>query len=336
MQPILIIGTQRSGSNLFRLMLNQLGQIAAPHPPHILQLFFPLLDKYGDLNKAENYAALAADLCAFVKANPVPWHMDRLEPTTIINKNGPYNLIQLYSAIYEAYARQNGASMWCCKSMANLYYIDRIEEQGLKPLYIHLIRDGRDVAVSFKKAIVGEKHIYHLAKQWKEDQETSERLCMQYAPDRYIQLYYEDLIHDTEATLRKLLTKIGLDFDEKILHYYEADEAKQTAEAGKMWNNVVNPVMEKNSNKYLKSLSPEEILIFESIAGDTLSHYGYELQYKQEERITVFDPAQIELFHTINKKMKEEAMASFDPEGSQKRKKQEQIIRAIKDRPALI
>ena len=33
---IFMIGTQRSGSNLLRLMVNQAPDIAAPHPPHIL------------------------------------------------------------------------------------------------------------------------------------------------------------------------------------------------------------------------------------------------------------------------------------------------------------
>ena len=39
------IGTQRSGSNLLRLMLNQLEGIYAPHPPHILKTFYPLNTK---------------------------------------------------------------------------------------------------------------------------------------------------------------------------------------------------------------------------------------------------------------------------------------------------
>ena len=55
MTPVFMIGTQRSGSNLLRLMLNQLSDIASPHPPHILERMFPLMDHYGDLDKDENY-----------------------------------------------------------------------------------------------------------------------------------------------------------------------------------------------------------------------------------------------------------------------------------------
>ena len=45
-----MIGTQRSGSNLLRLMLNQQPAIASPHPPHILERFMPLLPLYGNLD----------------------------------------------------------------------------------------------------------------------------------------------------------------------------------------------------------------------------------------------------------------------------------------------
>ena len=60
---IFMIGTQRSGSNLLRLMLNELPRIAAPHPPHILQRMMPLAQNYGDLGRRENFAQLVDDVC---------------------------------------------------------------------------------------------------------------------------------------------------------------------------------------------------------------------------------------------------------------------------------
>ena len=48
---IFMIWIQRSGSNLLRLMLNELPEIAAPHPPHILQRMMPLVPRYGDLDR---------------------------------------------------------------------------------------------------------------------------------------------------------------------------------------------------------------------------------------------------------------------------------------------
>ena len=70
--PILMIGTQRSGSILLRLMLNQLPEVAAPHPPHILQRLMPMVAGYGDLGGDANFERLVDDVCRLVELNPVP------------------------------------------------------------------------------------------------------------------------------------------------------------------------------------------------------------------------------------------------------------------------
>ncbi len=43
MQALLLVGEQRSGSNLLRLMISNSHEIAAPHPPHILQRIEPIV-----------------------------------------------------------------------------------------------------------------------------------------------------------------------------------------------------------------------------------------------------------------------------------------------------
>ena len=75
---IQIIGTQRSGSNLLRVILNQSGEIASPHPPHILVTFAPLLKFYGNLD-AYAYKTLIDDVVNYVEANPVPWDDVKIE-----------------------------------------------------------------------------------------------------------------------------------------------------------------------------------------------------------------------------------------------------------------
>jgi hypothetical protein len=311
-------------------MLNQIREIAAPHPPHILFNFYPLLPKYGDLELSANFQRLAEDICDFVKANPVSWKMDDLQASTLVARTRQHGLIDLYCAIYEEYAERNHADMWCNKSMVNFNFIPQLEAKGLKPIYIHLVRDGRDVAASFRKAIVGEKHIYHLAKQWKQDQENSEKYVSEYAADRYILLFYEDLIHEPENTMKKLLERLGLKFNDEVLSFYKTEEARHTATAGKMWNNVTQPVMKKNSNKFLTRLSTEDIDLFESIAGDMLEHFGYRLHGNSANYWISFSEAEISVFDALNNKMKEEAGSILDPEGSKKRKGQEELIQRIK------
>ncbi len=331
MQPIIIIGTQRSGSNLLRLMLNQHSQIAAPHPPHILQTFMPLLPRYGDLNIAHNFAQLAEDVCAFVMLNPVNWGV-QYSVAEVVSKTKSQTLTGIYEAIYETYAAAQHKSYWCSKSMTNLYYIPQIEAAGVKPFYIHLIRDGRDVAASFRKAIVGEKHCYHIAKQWKADQDTAEKNCHLHAPERYIPLVYENLIRDPENTLRILVHHLGLSFEPVMLNYHKTNEAEKTAEAGKMWDNVRQPIMKFNSNKFLSQLNENDVLVFESVAGDVLERYGYTPYFEHDKWTKQYSDEEITAFCTENDTLKKEALKSFDPEGVKKREAQDNLVRAIKSR----
>ena len=68
MQFFQLIGTQRSGSNLFRLMLNEFDDIYAPHPPHLLSTFYHLQKNYNDFDK------LVSDMVKWVKFNPIKWN----------------------------------------------------------------------------------------------------------------------------------------------------------------------------------------------------------------------------------------------------------------------
>ena len=331
MQSIIIIGTQRSGSNLLRLMLNQHSQIAAPHPPHVMQTFMPLLPKYGDLNNSDSFMQLATDVCSFVMLNPVPWGFN-YDAKTVAAKAKSHTLVGIYEVIYETYAAAQQKTFWCSKSMTNLYFIPQIRAAGVHPFYIHLIRDGRDVAASFRKAIVGEKHCYHIARQWKEDQETAEKNCHEFAADRYIPVMYENLIRDPENTLRILLHHMGLQFEATMLQYHQTNEAQKTAEAGKMWDNVRKPVMVTNSNKFLSQLSEEDVRIFESVAGDVLQRHGYTPYFAPDKWIKQFSYEQVAEFTAANEAMKAEAMKNFDPEGVKKREAQDNLVKNIKSR----
>ena len=331
-QPIQMIGTQRSGSNLLRLLLNQYSEIVAPHPPHILQRFYPLLPAYGDLSAPENMARLTNDVSLLVECNPVPWKDIVLNREEIVRNCKSNNLIQIFRAVYDQMARCNSASMWICKSMANVAFAGQMEEQGLSPLYIYLYRDGRDVACSFKKAIVGEKHVYHIAQQWRKDQLDSLQLSEKIESKRFFQISYESLVSNPEQEMARLSNFLQLSYDPAIFDYYKSDESKNTSSAGKMWENVAKPIFGNNSKKYLKELTKEEIIIFESVAGDTLERLGYELEYPDLSKDFVISKEDIQRYNEENKILKEQSGMFADPEGVKLREPQDKLIAAIKSR----
>lgn len=331
-QSIQMIGTQRSGSNLLRLLLNQYPSITAPHPPHILQRFYPLLNVYGDLSMQANMRLLTNDVCLLVEKNPVPWKGIVLDRDKIVSRCKSNNLVQIFKEIYDEMARTTHATMWVCKSMANVKYAGQLEEQGLNPLYIYLVRDGRDVACSFKKAIVGEKHIYNIAKQWVDDQLECLNLRERIPQDRFFQIGYESLINNPEMEMVRLSKFLNVSFDPEIFNFYTSEESKNTSTAGKMWENVAKPIFNTNSRKFLRELTTEEILIFESVAGDVLESLGYERQFTDLLVDFSITDEDIVRFKKENELLKAQANLEADPEGLILRQPQDQLIAGIRSR----
>ncbi len=325
-QAIQFIGTQRSGSNLLRVMLNQHPQISAPHPPHILQVIMPLLPMYGDLQIETSFEKLVNDVCTLVEKNPVNWSV-KFDRGAIREMCANNSLPQIMRAIYFTKAKLKNASWWCCKSMASVHYAKEIEASGIHPVYLFQYRDGRDVACSFRKAVVGEKHMYFLAKQWKHEQELSMALREQYE-DRTITVQYETFMTDTEGTLQDICAKLQLDYTSEMLNYADADESKITASSGKMWSNLTKPLMRNNSKKYLTEMTHDDLVIFESVAGDTLEKLGYvrEIPVSLLRKYTDDDVKQ---FAVHNALWQSEAKA-LAVEDMSKRKEQDTFVAELK------
>ena len=102
-----------------------------------------------------------------VELNSVKWIQLELDRERIFRQCKRFDLIEIFRIIYEEHAINENAVIWVCKSMVNIQFCDQLENSIMSSKYIYLYRDGRDVSCSFKKAIVGEKHVYHIAQQWK-------------------------------------------------------------------------------------------------------------------------------------------------------------------------
>jgi len=334
-KAIQFIGTQRSGSNLLRLMLNQLPEISAPHPPHILKIFFPILSRYGDLNIPRHFYQLAEDVCAWVNANPVPWDGVIFHVDDMLRQCRRNTLMELFTRIYETKARHDQGAYWCCKSMESVNYVDQIEAAGIAPYYLHIYRDGRDVALSFLKAIVGPKHVYYLAKKWDEEQRLSLLVRQRLGPQRVIQVRYEDLIRDPKAEMHRLCSALGVPYSDEIFEYYHSTESLNTATSGQMWKNVVKPIMADNHDKFRREFSGEQLVIFERVAGPVLDELGYQNMIWPNVSQVPFTGSELAQFKHVAEEQYEHVINTAEHEELERRKPQEQLLKEIMARPSL-
>ncbi len=336
MVPVFMIGTQRSGSNLLRLMLNQLPEIAAPHPPHILQRIMPLLPLYGDLSVDKNFAELVEDVCRLVELNPVPWEGVKLDRADVARRCLERSPTAIHGAVYDICAEAKGAKTWCCKSLANINYMPQIEAYFQKPKYIYLYRDGRDVAVSFLKAVVGEKHFYHIAKEWAATQERALRIQREIETARFLTIGYEELINAPRSTAGDICDYLGVFYRESMLEYHRTEEAKRAASSSGLWGNVTNPVMKNNSRKFLREADELDVRIFESVAGRALDALGYERAFIKKGEELVFTDEEIRAFDAENARMKREILERVDPADRSRRDQQAGLLNAIRERHAAV
>ena len=328
----LMIGTQRSGSNLLRLMLNQIDGIAAPHPPHILQRMMPLVPSYGDLSQGNSFRLLVDDVCRLVELNPVTWDGVSLDREDVINRCKEQSLVAIFFAIYDILAETWGATHWCCKSLANVQYLPEINSYSSDSKFIYLYRDGRDVALSFQKAVVGEKHIYHIANAWAKSQRMALQMRGILGADRFYNISYEDLIGNPETTLKGLCKFMGKEYTPELLNFHQSNEASNAASSSSLWGNVTKPVMKQNTKKFLKQATEEEITIFELVAGDVLDALGYERERIAKGNEIQFSDRAIALYDEIDQRLKQEKRAQMDPEDLKRRDRQASLLKEIKER----
>lgn len=334
MNPVFMIGTQRSGSNLLRLMLNQLKEVASPHPPHILERMCPLMDCYDDLSDDKTFMTLVDDVCRLVELNPVEWSGVSFDRKLIADKATERSLMAVYSAVYELYAESQEAETWCCKSLANIKYIDDINNYFDHPKFIYLYRDGRDVALSFQKAVVGEKHIYNIATNWSDTQLKALMLKDSISEKYFHSVSYEQLTQHPEETARALCEFLNAEYVPEMLDFHKTSEAKNAAKSSELWGNVTSPILKNNSKKYKKEMSEDDVRIFESVAGGVLDCLGYERDHILRGEELKFDTDEIDSFNEKNKKQKMENMKKVDESDKQRRERQAKLLEEIKSRAA--
>jgi hypothetical protein len=282
--PIFIIGTERSGSNLLRLILNAHPQITVPHPPHIMAFFAPLEKYYGDLSRDESFRKLTDDVLLHILGHIHPWPTP-VDKESLVEQAAPRDLFGLFAAVYEQHlAAAVGKRRWGCKSTFMIHYTERIFARYPDAQLIWLVRDPRDVALSSRESVFNPYHPYYTARLWAEQQELGLRLAAQLNPASMLRVHYETLITEPGATVARICDFLNIEFDPAMLRFFETKDALISANQARDWRNTASPIISDNANKFRGRMLAEDINAIESIAGATMLKLGYELLSVEETR----------------------------------------------------
>lgn len=329
--PYQMIGTRRSGTNLLRVMIDQLPSFSAPQSTHELEYFTPLVPYYPDLYNDDNFMQFIDDMCKCVELNPAKWDGVTLDRYEVFKLCKGRTIVSIFEAINITAAMQvKGAKDWMSKCPNYINYADSFEEHwGENIKYIYMYRDGRDIALSFTKAVAGDKHHYFIAQEWARTQRAARSLKDKLSDDRFFSVSYEELLADPEAVCRATAEFIGQPYTPDMLNYHNNKSAKIAAASSSLWENIAKPINTDNTKNWLEQSTKEDIHIFESVAGDELEMLGYE---RVTDHNLSFTEDQINEFSIINNTRKEEIMKTTNPDDMKRRNAQKGHADQVRER----
>jgi hypothetical protein len=275
---IQIVGTQRSGSNLLRLILAAHDGVFAPPSTHMHRVFRDLVPRYGSLDVHDHRLTIIEDVRRLVDLNAFAWRAGVPGAEEIERRWAGTSVAGLCRAVYDAAAESAGMDAWVCKCLENVHFLPELIDSTPDLAVVHLVRDGRDVALSFERVPVGPKHPYVAAREWNADQRaalTFERSG--YEP--FVRVRYEDLIASPADVVAGLCGALGLEFDPRSLAFHASAEAQEAPGRSPLWQNLNRPVLAGNAGNFTDPARRAFVALFEESAHDLLVELGYEPIY---------------------------------------------------------
>ena len=186
----------------------------------------------------------------------------------------PVDLEEAVRSVFVTYALSRGKSRWGDKTPGYLLSMDLVG--GLLPeaRFVHLIRDGRNVALSLVAIDKpwAPNDLGRAALRWRRRIETGRKLGHALGPERYREIRYEDLIDNPEAILRDVCTYIEIPFDDAMLHAYQRPAPAAGLSSGQRHSRLA-PI--KGLRDWSRDMPSKDLVLVEAVAGSALESLGY-------------------------------------------------------------
>jgi sulfotransferase family protein len=279
-----IVGMGRSGTTLLRLMLDSHSELAIPPETN----FAAALDAFEG-----GGAAAAVDA---VVASPFwnDYNMSAQELAWRVEQRNPANVAEVLRTFFELYAELRGKSRWGNKTPYLLLNMDDVEEMIPEARFVHIVRDGRDVALSTIPLWFGPNDVATAARKWSDGLTSARRQAERLSS--YTEIRFEELVRDPRPILETLCNFLELKWEPAILDYHLqaherlSEELGDVFEAGRhvsveerlqIWHLVDRPLQPDRIARWRREMSATDVLAFEEVAGEALEAFGYELSRTQ-------------------------------------------------------
>ena len=154
--------------------------------------------------------------------------------------------------------------------------MDLVNEWIPDARFVQIVRDGRDVALSHQTMPYGSGNIADCAWAWAWRVGVNAKMGRILGPERYCTLRFEDLVSDSENTLRRLCSFLGLAYDPAMLRYTAMVEEKIPEDRRWLWPAINQPPQSAKVALWRHAMTRSQRIVFEDIAAAALRTWGYE------------------------------------------------------------
>jgi Sulfotransferase family len=267
--PVIVLGVGRSGTTLLRVMLDRNATLAIPYE----SFFVPqLAHRHGSRPRLDAFLDDLGRLRTLYDWGIAPQDVrPRLREGMTTR--------EAIAAIFETYAERQGKPRWGDKTPLYMQQLPLMERLLPDAIWVHLVRDGRDAALSFLELPAGfsgktwaqPRSVAQFAARWRSEILAARRLG-RHAGARYLELRYEDLVAEPERALRSVCEHASLGWEPAMLDHTRASDTAHMPEH----RNLAQPPT-PGLRDWRNQMSNDDAVAFEQVAGDVLRSSGYEL-----------------------------------------------------------
>lgn len=257
---LFLIGMPRSGTKLLREILNNHSKIFIPD--FELVVIPKLVSEYGDRaltpeDRTRIVKTLRRSIFFFYYESGRSFDFSQLHDARTLQ--------QLINALFlELAGSKETLSYYGDKSPSNIAHCDMLMNFFPNARFIHIVRDPRDYALSVRKA--WNKSIVRAVDRWSRSIESFSRIADS-APERVLEVRYEDLLVSPASTARLCTDFLGLEFDSGVIQLTRAVENLGDARS--------LSIESENCAKYLKAMDSGLIARLEEATVEQLRRYNY-------------------------------------------------------------
>jgi Sulfotransferase family len=274
-----IVGSGRSGTTLLRAILDSHPELAIPDEvSFIVRLSRPhYAARYGWPRR------FRTDQCVellLANGSLRRWGMPPEEIRSAVL--GPpaapaTSFAEAVRRLYRRFAERQGKARYGDKTPMHVLYLGRLGRMFPEARFVHLVRDGRDVALSYLDAAWGPATVEEAAVEWRRRVAAGRRAGRRLGPGRYVEVRYEDLAADPEPVVRRLCEFTTLSWDDRLLRHQErADQVIDTTRFPESHQRLRLPPT-PGLRDWRNDMDLADVARFEAIAGSQLEAFGYEV-----------------------------------------------------------